>query len=294
MKYRRLGKTELQVSAVGIGTWQLAGVWNKNFEQREVDEIFARAAEVGINFIDTAECYGDHLSEQFVGNSIWASRDRWLIATKFGHDHHNGLGDDNYKCEQVLRQLEDSLRALRTDYIDIYQIHSATDEVFSDDELWTMLDKQVQAGKIRFLGNSIGMPRKAAQVKRSQDYGISVIQTIYNAVNRAAEKRVLVAAAQQDLGVVARVPLASGFLSGKYHPGAIFSGLDVRAMRPQEGVDREIAAAHEVLREKPENIAAATWAIAWCLQNEQIGTVIPGIKTLQQLEENALAGDLEL
>ncbi len=295
MKYRRLGKTELSVSVIGIGTWQFAGVWGKRFEQPEVDSILSRARELGINFIDTAECYGyNHLSETFIGNSIVEHRDQWIIATKFGHNHSNDLGNGNYQPAQVLIQLEESLRALRTDYIDVYQLHSGEDALFDNDELWTMLDKQVLAGKVRFLGNSIGLPHLNCQVEKSKEFGISVIQTIYNAVKTKAEETVFPVAEEQDLGVIARVPLASGFLTGKYQPGHVFASDDVRAMRPQQGIDREINAALKVLQEKPADMAAAAWANAWCLKQSRVAAVIPGIKSLAQLETNALAGSLTL
>lgn len=290
MQYRRLGKTGLQVSAIGIGSWQFGGGWGKTFGQPEVTNILSRATALGINFIDTAECYGHHVSERLVGEAIKGHREKWLLATKFGHNHENGLGEINYQPDQVLIQLEESLRALQTDYIDLYQLHSGTREQFENDALWTMLDKQVQAGKVRFLGNSIGNPNMLLQVQKSQQYGISVIQTIYNAVKRKAEETVFPVAAQQDLGVIARVPLASGFLSGKYHPGHHFADNDVRSHRPAEGRDNEIQQALDALKEKPADMPAAIWANRWCLQDQHISTVIPGIKSLEQLEMNAIAG----
>jgi aryl-alcohol dehydrogenase-like predicted oxidoreductase len=293
MKYRRLGKTELSVSVVGLGTWQLAGVWGKQFAQREVDEIVVRAGELGINFLDTAECYGpDHLSERLIGNAIAGDRDRWCIATKFGHNPGNDLGDENYGAEQVQVQLEASLRALRTDHIDVYQLHSAPDEHFDNDELWTMLDKQVAAGKVRFLGNSIG-PRMQRQLAKCGEYGISVIQAPYNALQRRAARFLFPVAREMDLGVIARAPLAMGLLSGTYRPGHVFE--DVRALfMKQELIDQRLEAAEQVLRDKPPDMAPATWANAWCLQESQVSTVIPGIKSVDQLEVNALAGEVQL
>ncbi|MDG2410698.1 MAG: aldo/keto reductase [Halioglobus sp.] len=290
MQYRRLGRTELSVSAVGVGAWQLAGVWGKSFEQSEVDSILSRAGELGINFIDTAECYGpDHLSERLIGSAITHQRERWIIATKFGHNPGNDLGDENYGAAQVKIQLEDSLRALRTDYIDLYQLHSAPDENFDNDDLWTMLNKQVEAGKIRFLGNSLGRPKMQQQVSRSREFGISVLQTAYNAITRRAAKFVFPVASEMDLGIIARAPLAMGLLSGKYQREHVFD--DVRALfLPKNNLNERLDAAHEALKAKPPGMDAATWAIAWCLQNPQVGTVIPGIKSLAQLELNALAG----
>lgn len=295
MQYRRLGKTGLQVSVVGVGTWQFGGGWGKTFDQAEASAILHRARELGVNLVDTAECYGDHLSESLIGHALGGQRQHWIIATKFGHNHGNQLPpDENYKPAQVLLQLEASLRALRTDYIDIYQLHSGTREQFMNDELWTMLNKQVEAGKIRFLGNSIGNPNMLAQVQESTRYGISVIQTIYNAVKRKAEETVFPVARQQDLGIIARVPLASGFLTGKYQPGHVFADDDVRSHRPADGRDREIAEALDAIKHKPQDMAAAAWANAWCLKSAEVSTVIPGIKSLEQLETNARAGDITL
>jgi len=138
MRFRRLGKTELGTSVVGLGTYQFGGSWGKDFTKKEAADIIAAARDGEINLIDTAECYGvDHLSERLVGQSIASSRSRWILATKFGHvrkDHsHNtkSLGVDS-----VRQQLEASLRALGTDYVDLYQFHSGPNEDFDNDELY--------------------------------------------------------------------------------------------------------------------------------------------------------------
>jgi len=294
MQYRRLGSTGLTVSAIGVGTWQLSGLWGKQFEQREVDSIFSRARELGVNFLDTAECYGPgHLSERLVGNALAGAREHWIVATKFGHNPDNDLGAENYGPAQVQVQLEESLRALQTDYIDVYQLHSAQDEFFDNDELWTMLDKQVRAGKVRYLGNSIGNPLMRHQLEKSRDYGISVIQTPYNAVQRRAAKHVFPVARELDLGVVARAPLAMGLLSGRYRAGHEFN--DVRAMfLSRKHIDQTLQAADEALKATPAGMDPATWASAWCLQEPAVSTVIPGTKSLAQLEVNAMAGSVTL
>lgn len=293
MKYRRLGKTGLEVSAIGIGTWQLGNQWGKQFTQGEVNDIFARATALGINLVDTAECYGHHVSESFIGEALKNSRSQWVIATKFGHHRASDLPPEaHWQPEQVLLQLEASLRALQTDYIDLYQFHSGTREQLDNDALWTMLDKQVQAGKVRFLGISIGQPNQLYQVDCATALGVSVIQTIFNAINSKAADAVLPSCQRQDLGVLARVPLASGFLSGKYQPGAQFPADDVRAERKPEVNEQQIAQALDILQQVPAGMAPATWACHWCLQHPAISSVIPGIKSLEQLETNAAAGDL--
>lgn len=293
MKYRRLGKTGLQVSTVGMGTWQLGNHWGKQFQQCEVNDLFARAGELGINLVDTAECYGHHVSENFIGHALASTRERWIIATKFGHNRASELpAESHWQAGQVLLQLEASLRALQTDYIDIYQFHSGTREQLDNDELWIMLNKQVQAGKIRHLGISIGQPNQLYQVDRATALGVSVIQTIYNAINIKAAETVLPSCQRQDLGVLARVPLASGFLSGKYQPDAQFPDNDVRAERKPEVNAQQIAQALDALKQAPTNVHPASWACAWCLQHPAISSVIPGIKTIEQLQINAAGADL--
>ena len=198
----------------------------------------------------------------------------------------------HWQPDQVQLQLEASLRALQTDYIDIYQFHSGTREQLDNDALWTMLDKQVQAGKVRFLGISIGQPNQLYQVDRATALGVSVIQTIYNAINPKAADTVLPSCLRQDLGVLARVPLASGFLSGKYRPGAQFPADDVRADRKPEVNEQQIAQALEVLQQVPPDVHPASWACHWCLQHPAISAVIPGIKSVEQLDINAAGADL--
>ena len=225
MKYRRLGRTGLRVSVVGVGTWQFGGEWGKEFTQPEVDGIMERARELGINLIDTAECYGDHLSEALVGRAVRRERDHWVIATKFGHRFIDHLQRENLWSPQDVRlQLEDSLRALQVEQIDLYQFHSGGDEVFDNDALWTMLDKQVDAGKIGHLGISISSGLDPAhQVSRAVEVGASTIQVVYNRLDCGPEETAFPSCIEQDLGVLARITLASGFLSGKYQPGARFT-----------------------------------------------------------------------
>lgn len=292
MIYRRLGKTGVKVSVIGVGTYQFGGEWGQAFNQQETDAILDRAQEVGINLIDTAECYGDHLAERLVGNYIARNRrEDFVIASKFGHHFHN-LFDrtQEWSPEQVLEQLEESLRSLRTDYIDLYQFHSGSDEVFDNDDLWTMLDKQKQAGKIRHLGTSIGKNDNLHQTAASTKVGSEAIQVVYNRLDRVPEGQVFPSCMEQDLGVLARVPLASGYLSGKYKPGTVFPNNDVRHRHDQELVEQrlqEVQSIHE--HEVPPGMDMATWALTWCLKHPAVTAVIPGCKSPAQVEANSKA-----
>lgn len=298
MKYRRLGKTNLRVSVIGVGAWQFGGEWGKSFSQAEVSEMLARAKDLGINLIDTAECYGDHLSEQLIGQAIRGSREEWVVATKFGHRYLGHLQrQDLWSADDVRQQLEDSLVALQTDHIDLYQFHSGDDRAFDNQELWTMLDKQVQAGKIRFLGISISSGIDPEyQARRASEVGASVLQVVYNRLQREPEQKIFPHSLAQDLGVLARIPLASGFLSGKYPPGTRFTDPnDVRSAWDPEKVEGMLQEAARIQQEEvPPGLPMAQWALAWCLQHPAVSCVIPGCKSVQQVEANAAAAALDM
>jgi aryl-alcohol dehydrogenase-like predicted oxidoreductase len=267
--------------------------------------LVGRARELGVNLIDTAECYGDHLAESLVGRAIAADRERWVVATKFGHRFHAervqqpgwdpvGLRSDHWSPGQVVEQLEVSLRALGRDYVDIYQSHGGTEAQFATPGLWEALQDQVRAGKIRHLGISLD-PDDGARAERARDVGADVIQVTYNRLNRLAEDRVLPAATRLGLGVLAREPLANGYLSGKYRPGSrITSTDDWRSSHDPHDVEAMLDAVAEIgATEVPPGVPVARWALAWCLRHPAVGAVIPGSKTIEQLESNVAAAELD-
>ncbi|RKP56881.1 aldo/keto reductase [Cohnella endophytica] len=294
MKYRTLGKTGLNVSVVGVGTWQFGGEWGINYEQKDVNAIIGKAKELGINLIDTAECYGDHLSESLVGEAIRGDRKDWIVATKFGHHFHGNFDrTDGFDPQDVVRQLDASLKALQTDYIDLYQFHSGPDSAFDQDVLWETLNRQVQAGKIRHLGISIGSNENIHQTSQATKVNAEAIQVVYNRLDRAPEKEVFPSCEKQNLGVLARVPLASGFLSGKYKPGAQFPSNDVRSRWDQIKLDTYAKEVEAIQRDEvPPGTDMAAWALAWCLKNPAVTTVIPGCKDPAQVAANAAAVEL--
>jgi aryl-alcohol dehydrogenase-like predicted oxidoreductase len=298
MKYRRLGKTDLRVSVIGLGTWQFGGEWGKDFAQAEVDQMFDAARETGVNLIDTAECYGDHTSEAFIGNAIACDRAKWIVATKFGHKFHGYLNrTDERGPGDAVKQVEASLKALKTDYIDLLQYHSVRFQEFDSDELTGVLLKMIKAGKVRHLGNSIGGKTQANvnQVEASGRRHVETIQVIYNRLDRAPEEQVFPLCKEQNLGILARVPLASGYLSGKYRPGATFSGKDVRSGHDQAEMDAKLREVEKIAREEvPAGMNMAEWSLGWCLQNPAVTAVIPGAKDVPQVRSNARAGSLAM
>lgn len=290
MKYRRLGKTGLKTSIVGVGTWQFGGEWGQSFTQTDADRILAKAKDLGINLIDTAECYGDHLSEQLIGGFLSKDkREDWIIATKFGHHFHDKFSrTDAFGPEDAIAQLDASLKALQTDYVDLLQFHSGSNAAFDQDGLWTALDKLVQAGKVRHLGISIGANDNIHQTAAATQVGASVIQVVYNRLDRQPEAEVFPSCREQDLGVLARVPLASGYLSGKYKPGAVFAADDVRHRHDAEKTAERLREVERIREEEvPAGTDMASWALAWCLKQDAVTAVIPGCKDVAQVEANA-------
>src|SRR6266481_2648655 len=224
-------------------------------------------------------------------------RKDWIIATKFGHRfHRNFERTDHWSLQEVMEQLEASLQALRTDYIDIYQFHSGSDEVFDQPELWEGLNKQVEAGKLRCLGISIGSNDNLYQTQRATAVGARVIQVVYNRLDTKPEQRVFPSCREQGLGVLAREPLASGFLTGKYKPGKEFTDPDdVRSRHDHTEVQAKLEMVQEIKqRGVSEGVDMASWALAWCLQHPAVTCGIPGCKTLAQVETNCRAADLDL
>ena len=297
MKYRTLGKSNLRVSVIGIGTWQFGGEWAKNYTQPEVTPIFQKALDLGVNLIDTAECYGDHTSESLIGRALkdLGARDKFIIATKFGHHFvANFERIEPRSPADVQKQLDDSLRALQTDYIDLYQYHSWGDTEFLNTEVRDVLLKARAAGKIRHIGNSLrAAVDNTVQLDHADDFHIETAQVVYNRLDRKAETLLFPTCQQKNIGVLARVPLASGFLSGKYKPGDRFPENDVRTKWQSKNMDDRLAEVQKIQQtEVPPNVPIAQWALAWCLQNPAVQAVIPGCKSPDQLEQNAAAANL--
>lgn len=295
MKTRTLGRTGLNVSVIGVGTWQFGGEWGRTYTAADAREVLAAAQDCGINLIDTAECYGDHLSERLIGETLPGKRADWVIATKWGHKFHECFKRDT--CvgpADLLTQLDASLKALRTDYVDVLQFHSGNDKLFATPGMWEAANEAKRQGKVRFLGNSIASNSGSThQVDRSTAVGVDVIQLIYNRLEREPEAAVFPSCQRQNLGVLARVPLASGFLSGKYKPGHKFPANDVRDVWMKAKQERMLGQVEQIAAtEVPAGVPMAQWALAWVLKNPAVTAVIPGCKDAAQVRANAAAAAL--
>ena len=297
MRYRILGSTGLRVSAIGLGTWQFGGEWGRAFSQADADAILDKAAEVGINVIDTAECYGDRVSESLVGNYLSRhDRTRWIVATKFGHQFKGFMErTEDFSIAGVRQQLEGSLRALEFEAIDLYQFHSGSDSQFQNEDLWAMLGEQRRAGKIRHLGISVLGKGSQMQTQEARRFGAEALQVIYSRLDRRAEELYFPQAIEDNLGILARVPLAAGLLSGKYRPDATFPANDRRSALEAERMRADLVEVERIRQtEVPEGVPMAQWALAWCLKSPTVSTIIPGCMNPSQVAANAAAAELEI
>lgn len=295
MQYRKLGKSGFHVSVIGLGTWQLGGEWGKTFSQKDADDMVAQAQDLGINFLDTAECYGNHWAEQLAGRALKGRRRHWTLATKFGHRFQGFMNRlDLWSPKEVQQQLEDSLKALGADYIDHYQFHSGTMAQLQTPGLWEMLRRQVEAGKILSLGVSIAMQEQEEQVEWACSHGMDAVQIVYNRINREPEKKSFVLAQKHEMGVIVRSPLVRGLLGGQYKPGdeKTFGSNDNRSLMDQKIMAVALAEVDHLKKEAAPGATPAAWALAWCLKNPAVTTVIPGISRVSQILDNAKAASL--
>lgn len=290
MRFRSLGRTGIDVSVIGIGTWQYGGEWGAPYSQAAVDPIFDAARDVGINLIDTAECYGDHTSERLIGAAIERDRANWIVATKFGHHFERPFErTEPREPADILRQCEASLKALRTDYIDLYQYHSWGDDQFFRDDVLAVLHTLRDEGKIRCIGNSVSKNDNVTQIAACRPRGIDAAQIIYNRLQTEPETTTFPICERDGLGVLARVPLASGYLSGKYKPGHTFDPNEVRGKwHKPEDRDAKLREVQRIAQtDVPPGVPMSQWALAWCLKNPIVSAVIPGCKNADQLRGNA-------
>ena len=288
MQYRILGKTGLSVSAIGIESHQWSGRGGIYFSREDVAAILSRAYDLGINFIDTGECYLYHGSERLIGEALGTLRGNFVIATKFGHTIREGQVAEGWEGRIVEKELETSLKALRTDYIDLYQIHinapaDGKNFLARMGEIHEVLVAALKAGKIRFVGICLGdnmlFDENARILSRALvALPLSAVQTVYNRLDREAEKKIIPLAIRENLGVIARLPLAKGYLSSRFKP-------------PEEyGNRKRLATAAKVkAREVPEGADLAEWAIGWCLRREEVATVVPGCGALAHLTSSVRA-----
>jgi aryl-alcohol dehydrogenase-like predicted oxidoreductase len=300
MQYRTLGRTGLRVSEVGFGAWAIGGPaklgpvetgWGEVDDVRSLHAIDA-AYDAGVTFFDTADVYGDGRSERLIGQALGSKRDRVVIGTKVGNrTTADGKWVKDFSKVWILEGIEASLRRLRMEHVDLYQLHSATDTAHYTDETFEALERLKAQGKIRFYGISVGPCVHGPWVIRSTQ--ADVIQVVYNMLEREPEQELLLLAKERNIGIIARVPLASGFLSGKFTSDTRFAANDHRALTyPPEKISAMVGRVGRLgFLTEGQGKTLAQAALQYCLSHPAVSAVIPGAKTPEQARANAAASD---
>jgi len=303
MKYRRYPNTDLVVSEVGFGLWTTATDWWGKMSDEQAVALLHEALDCGVTLFDAADTYGNGRSEEQLAAAFSDRRDRVVYATKFGYDFYNYAGERkgqqeipvNFSPAFVRFALEESLRRLNTDSIDLYQIHNAHLSEIESDELFSLLESFKAEGKVRYygvaLGPAIGWLIEGIEAVRRRN--ITSIQMIWNILEQFPGNEMLAAASQvqADTGYMVRVPHSSGMLEGKYTAETQFAPGDHRRHRPRSWLLNGVRKVEQLrFLETPERTLGQA-AIQWLLAEPRIMTVLPNIYDRDQLLEFAKAPD---
>lgn len=297
VEYRQLGTTELNVSAISLGTWAIGGSWGEVDDAESIRAI-RRAIDLGVNFFDTADVYGAGRSEELLRKTTADKADEIFIATKFCRA--GSLHDpENYSEKQVRAYCEGSLRRLSRERIDLYQIHCPPTEILRDGSVFEVLEKLQQEGKVRYYGVSV---ESVEQGLIAMEYpGVRALQVIFNIFRQKLIDELFPVAKEKGVGLLARVPLASGLLTGKFTKASQFREDDHRNYN-RDGehfnvgetfaglpFEKGVELAEEVRWIAESRGSMARAALRWILHFDAISCAIPGFKSVKQVEENLAA-----
>jgi len=299
MKYRQLGKTGFQISEVSFGAWAIGGTWGPVDDTVSMKALES-AIEQGINFFDTADVYGGGRSEKLLSRLRASQKDRIYIATKAGRQL-NPHTTEGYTINNIRRFVEQSLKNLNTECIDLLQLHCPPTPVYENEEFFSSLSTLIQEGKIAHLGVSVETVEEA---RRAILYNnVSTVQIIFNMFRHKPAEVFFAEAQDRNVGIIARVPLASGLLTGKMSLDTQFDPNDHRSFNRHgeafdkgetfSGVpyDKGLQAVEALKAIVPDDMTLAQFALRWILNHDAISCVIPGGKTPAQVTQNAAASD---
>jgi aryl-alcohol dehydrogenase-like predicted oxidoreductase len=298
--YRRLGRTGWKVSNVSFGAWAIGGAWG---DVREEDALAAlnKAVDCGVNFIDTADVYGNGRSERLIARLRKSRKEEIVVATKAGRRLPRQTAE-GYSRENLTAWVEDSLRNLSTDTIDLLQLHCPPTEVYYRPEIFGVLDDLVKAGKIRYYGVSVERVEEA--LKAIEFPNVQTVQIIFNCFRQRPAELFFARAEKKQVGILARVPLASGLLTGKLRRDSTFAADDHRNFNRHgeafdvgetfSGVDLEVglATVEQIRGLVPAGISMAQFALWWILMFDAVSCAIPGGKSPEQVADNCKASEL--
>jgi aryl-alcohol dehydrogenase-like predicted oxidoreductase len=299
MNYRELGNTGIKISEVSFGTWAIGGAWGKTSDEEALKSL-QFAMEQGVNFFDTADVYGDGHSEELLAKATMGKEDQIYIATKFCRQG-DIFDPKNYSYEKVSSYCEDSLRRLNREAIDLYQIHCPATDILKDGSVFEVLDRLKQEGKIRHYGVSVETVEEGLICLNNPN--VKSLQIIFNIFRQKPLEKLIPEAYKNGVGLLVRLPLASGLLTGKFTPGHVFEEDDHRRFNEngeafnvgetfaglgfQKGV--ELADQLKWIAEGRPSMASA--ALRWILDCKEITCIIPGFKNVKQVEQNLSALD---
>lgn len=303
MRHRALGSTGIDVSEIGFGAWAIGGAtsaggvpvgWGRTQDDESMAAI-RRAVELGITFFDTADIYGHGRSESLLGIILSRRRKDVVIATKVGVSRTSAEDHiKDFSKKHIYLAVDASLRRLRTDYIDVYQLHNPTIADLEREEIQDAMATLQNLGKIRVWGVSVTTPSEGIEIIR-RGWGYT-LQVLYNILNQSPERELLPLAKERGYGIIARVPLASGLLTGKYRADSSFPSSDIRQnfLTPRRLVEAiaRVDEARSIVSGTTRSLTEA--AIRFPLAHAAVSTVIPGAKSAHQVELNAAAANAQL
>lgn len=300
MKKRPFGTNKTMVSEVGLGTWQIGGSWG-TVEDETAMKILQTASDAGITFFDTADVYGDGRSEKFIGKFLKSQRDSFFVATKLGRGGDPGW-PGNFTPEAMIRHTDASLSRLGVERLDLIQLHCIPQDVLADGAVFDVLRDLKKQGKIADFGASVESVEEGLICLREE--GIASLQVIFNIFRQKLITDLFSKAKEKEVSIIARVPLASGLLSGKMTKNTTFDESDHRNFNRDgasfnvgetfAGVpfEKGVELAEEIKAMKPEGMTLAQMALRWILDFDAVSVVIPGASRPSQVLDNAAISDL--
>ncbi len=300
MKYRKLGRTGWEVSEISFGAWAIGGTWGSVNDEESLKALH-RAVDLGINFFDTADVYGDGRSERLLAKLRNERSEKIYIATKAGRklNPHTAIG---YNKKNLTSFVETNLRNLNTDSIDLLQLHCPPAEVYYMPEVFAILDDLVMEGKIKFYGVSVEKVEEA--LKAVEFPNVQSIQIIFNMFRHRPMDLFFDRAIKKEVGILTRVPLASGMLTGKLKENSNFESDDHRSFNRNgemfdkgetfSGVDYNLSlrAVEKLKAICPSGISMPQFALKWILMHDAVTCAIPGAKNVNQVEQNSAASEI--
>jgi aryl-alcohol dehydrogenase-like predicted oxidoreductase len=301
LKYNKLGKSGIKVSEIGFGAWTIAlNWWGKEIDEDEAKRMIKKAYDVGINFFETGDMYGKGKSEKLLGEVLKDMRNEVVISTKYGYDFKNADQIGHKELPQFFNQdftknaLRDSLERLQTDYVDVYGLHNPKLNHIRDDSIFQTLDQFVDEGKIRSyqtaLGPAIGWTQEGLEAMDRPN--MSAIQTVYNILEQTPGNELLEKAAERNVGILVRVPDASGILTGKVNADTKIDEKDHRSVRKGEWIRASLQKVEQLRPIADRNgLSILELAIKFILSKKGIASVLPTVISEEEIEEFSSMSD---